>query len=263
MSIIIEKEFKEKLVEYYKQKPITISQISKIFKISIPTVYKILKEYNIEIYKRHQIYNDGLIENYFENIDSPNKAYLLGLLITDGCVFTPKQGTPRIMLQLSKKDKDMVDAFKEEHKAPRKITIGKRDNSSSISITSRKMALDLSKYGVIPHKTFCTIFPDIDKRFYPDFIRGVFDGDGSLVVRKNGRRDFCICGTYELLNSIKQILVKELNVKDIKVSKEDTIYTMRWGSKTDIIKICDWIYSTDSSLYLKRKKEIYLSIKNS
>ena len=263
MSIIIEKRFKENLVEYYKQKPITIPQISKIFKISIPTVYKILKEYNIETYKKHQIYNDGLIEDYFENINSSNKAYLLGLLITDGCVFTPKQGTPRIMLQLNQKDKHMIEAFKEEIKAPRKITIDKRDNSSSISITSSKMALDLSKYGVVPHKTFCTIFPDIDKGFYPDFIRGVFDGDGSLVVRKNGRRDFCICGTYELLNSIKEILVKELNVKDIKVSKEDTIYAMRWGSKTDIIKICDWIYSTDSNLYLKRKKEIYLSIKNS
>ena len=31
-------------------------------------------------------------ENYFDNIDSEEKAYLLGFFLADGCVVDPSQG---------------------------------------------------------------------------------------------------------------------------------------------------------------------------
>lgn len=261
MSIIISETTKRNIINRYVQKPISVYEISKIFSLSVPTIYKILKEYNVPIYKRHQIKNSELRESFFEKINTPLKAYFLGLIITDGCVFYPQHGVKKLFLQLKKQDIYIVERFKKELKTNNKIVIDKRDGSGQISISSNKMASDLKKYGIVPRKTFITYFPQIDKFLYPYIIRGIFDGDGCIVQRRNGRHVFCICGTYELLNEIKNILIKNLNIANTKISKEGNIFAIRWSAKSDILKIRDWIYQSGTDICIERKREIFYTIK--
>ena len=55
--------------------------------------------------------------------------------------------------------------------------------NSKIYFYSEEIKKDLASYHLIPNKTYSPdfIFPDLLKEeFYPDYIRGLFDGDGSI-----------------------------------------------------------------------------------
>lgn len=51
----------------------------------------------------------------------------------------------------------------------------------------------MALYNVIPRKTgYAIIPPKLNRKFYPDFIRGYFDGDGSIWIERNGAVGFGI-----------------------------------------------------------------------
>ena len=51
-----------------------------------------------------------------------------------------------------------------------------------LTICNTKIYDDLIKLGCLQNKTFNCHLPSIDKVFMPDFIRGFFDGDGSIWI---------------------------------------------------------------------------------
>ena len=58
---------------------ISINKLSKEYKLNWRKIEKILIQNNVEIRRQYKIN-----ENYFDEIDTPNKAYILGLLYFDG-----------------------------------------------------------------------------------------------------------------------------------------------------------------------------------
>ena len=100
----------------------------------------------------------------------------------------------------------------------------------------------------------------IPKQYLNDFIRGYFDGDGS--VDKNG---YCvhIMGTKHFLISLKEILEQNnIRVHSIvqtnhKNSKSDIPHSLYVTRKDEVSKFGDFIYKdmTDNDLFLHRKKE--------
>ena len=78
--------------------------IEKQYHIDMRTIKNILNKNNIEYNKK--IYRKHIInEKYFDNIDSEDKAYFLGLLFADGCV--AKNGY-NICLTLKNNDKHIL-----------------------------------------------------------------------------------------------------------------------------------------------------------
>ena len=51
-------------------------------------------------------------------------------------------------------------------------------NNCIIRVNSGEMVEDLIKQGCIQRKTFTIDYPKISEKFYKDFIRGYYDGDG-------------------------------------------------------------------------------------
>lgn len=221
-----------------------------------------MKENQIRVYSKQDILNRKTKVNFFESIDSEEKAYFLGLLIADGCVFRFRQNTMFVIFALQEQDSYMVELFAKKVSASRKIVIDKRDNSKSITITSNKMADDLSKYGVVENKTFKTYLPKLDSFFMPHLIRGILDGDGNIGCRKRNpkiensdlRWQVAFCGSEQLMTEIRDYLFSILNINLNKVCKEQSIYSIRWTSRKDVYIICDYLYR-DANIYLKRKKE--------
>ena len=83
---MLTEERKIKIKECYKQYH-NINKVCEIMKCHSKTVSDILKEYDVEkipmfIVKRK--YN--IDDNYFETIDTPNKAYALGMIFADGTI---------------------------------------------------------------------------------------------------------------------------------------------------------------------------------
>lgn len=99
MSIIISNEFKQNIVNDYTSNVQSIKDLSLKYKLSYPTILKILKEYNIPTYTKQQLYSNGMNEDFFSNIDSEEKAYFLGFFLADGCVYYGNK-SPKIIFGL-------------------------------------------------------------------------------------------------------------------------------------------------------------------
>ena len=111
-SKIINEELKQNIINYYLSKPMTLLEVEKKFNLSHPTITTILKD--IPKYPKAKIKNPALKERFFEKIDSEEKAYFLGLLISDGNVFKDNTGRQAsISITLDLKDEYMLLKFKE------------------------------------------------------------------------------------------------------------------------------------------------------
>ena len=78
----ITREQKEEIVKYYKTKPMTQDEVAQKFKISLPSVIKILKEYKVKIYNKVQLFSPNLNEHYFDIIDTEDSTNLFDIYHT-------------------------------------------------------------------------------------------------------------------------------------------------------------------------------------
>lgn len=118
------------------------------------------------------------------------------------------------------------------------------------------MKKDLAKYGCVQNKTYIGFsFPSIEEKYYYDFIRGYFDGDGSIYCTGN-KYVLSWVGSKAFLETLKKILGKEKlslcqNVKS-KIS-----YDLKISGKTDVIRILHKMYDTSTpETRLDRKYKI-------
>ncbi len=235
-------------------------------------VQKIWKENNKKGKRKLNYYSDF---NYFENIDTPEKAYWLGFLYADGCVHKRKEKYEEgsLSIQLNIKDIELINTFKKDIKSENPITYnstkrksGYISNFTRITIISDKIFNDLIKLGCVPRKTFqLKNIPNIENNLIRHFIRGYFDGDGSIFKSKtrNNTYGFCINGQLELLNNIKQILENELNI-ELQIYKDKR--TVNFGFITTKVNnkikiIYNYLYN-NASRFLKRKKDIFEEVIN-
>ena len=83
----IKKVSDEEIIQFYTQKPIPMSVCEKKFHLCNVTISRALKRNNVHIWTRQELRQYDLRCDYFEDIDDEYKAYFLGLIFTDGCVF--------------------------------------------------------------------------------------------------------------------------------------------------------------------------------
>lgn len=215
-----------------------------------------------------------LNENYFETIDSREKAYFLGLLAADGCIHKaiPSKRNTRISLSLKVEDKYIIDDFAKAINYTgnvRTVTIRKGQYAGHqygcLLFTSNKMAADLLKYGIASSKSSTLQYPPIPKELDFDFIRGYFDGNGSVFIsnEKHWRTGkitpvihFRFCGPEKLLAEIQS----KLNVKGRLVkSKKSFVYELQCKRNVQASIFFNKIY-TDTTLYLKRKYNVFKNV---
>ena len=201
--------------------------------------------------------------NYFENIDTEEKAYWLGFLYADGCV---SQDYKYLYVCLSSKDLKHLELFNKCIDSNYKIKY--RDNNRYISlvISKKKFVEHLIDKGCIPTKSLILKFPTEDqvpKELIRHFIRGYFDGDGciSTILRKLKNKPNLIMdceinflGTFDMLSGI----CENIPVKNIKIFEFGKIFKFRVRNKKDIIEIMEYLYK-DSNIYLERKHEKYIN----
>lgn len=148
---------------------------------------------------------DAMHHNYFAQVDSPVKAYLLGWLASDGNV---KADGNCIRLRIAAEDEAILQLARDEFAPLHGITYyrtpyGKKLMASFV-VTSGSMKQDLTQLGVTPNKSLTLQYPPIPPYLDSSFILGYFDGDGSLF-RESGRywRWNITSGSWPILVSIQ------------------------------------------------------------
>ena len=166
--------------------------------------------------QRKYIIND----NYLDNIDDSDKAYLIGFLAADGCVM--KDGSIRIAL--SSVDKEILQKIQNvlETNYPIRDSMTKDGfEVSTFVFRSAKIREKLSEYNVVHNKTYSFTFPNsLPQKYIIDFIRGYWDGDGS-VHYSNGYPRTSLCSYQkEFLEKVLEILEKDYQIPKVKLYKK-------------------------------------------
>lgn len=216
-------------------------------------------------------------ETYFESLNA-NSAYILGFILADGTISCPNYKDSnykglcyRIKCGINQKDVEILDFIKQEIAPDRKLyyTIDTTKNnytrhSVELTLTNKILVKSIMAYGIYPNKTGKETFPNILEEFYPDFIRGFFDGDGTVGAyyrKTNTRIRFVpsasfVSGSYNLLCQIKQ----KMNNIGGKISNKnirDNCCYYQFSSKQDLIGLYNYMYYNNDVFCLKRKKQIF------
>lgn len=198
---------------------------------------------------------------YFDKIDTPEKAYLLGFLFSDGYIAKTAYGvTVGIALQLQ--DKYILEYIKQAWGINNKISEYK--NSAKIQVTDSYMYNRLVKLGIQIDKSHQDYtLPNIDENLLNSFILGYFDGDGCITIKSTGYSVTSICCNSKIfLESVKQFLNKNgIETRDVSTEKrpKNNLYVLYISKRSEQIKFMDFIYK-NSSIYLKRKHDKFSQI---
>lgn len=268
-EIIFSEEEKEKIVKMYVEEKLSTPKIGKIMNCSYNKIVRILDEFGI---KR---INNGLRkykldENYFDIIDTPNKAYILGLFFADGCNFPPKR---TVFISLQESDKDLLEKIRNEihSECPLKfVDQSKREangytynNMYTLNMYSAHMCSALEKLGAVKNKSLILEYPNIPPELQSHFLRGYFDGDGSIhqyIKSENNKQiTLTFTSTKNFCEKAKEIIENTLGIHcaiyDSSCHNGITKVLTITGSAAK--KLLNWMYN-DADLYLERKYNRYI-----
>lgn len=230
-----------------------------------------------------------LNEDYFNVIDTEAKAYWLGYIYADGGITI---GRPWVV-QLQSKDKWFLDNIKSAMQAEnpiKNITNGSGFTPGTkhyrLNLYSKKLSTTLFNWKGISEEIN---MPNIDKHLKRHFIRGFFDGDGSVytwqkkgVTKHKGYTYKLADGTkkfvpynipreypysYEAIecdiiccNNMQEDIVELLKLANIKTrikkSKSEHMNYVVVTNKPAVKRFYEYLY-TDATIYLPRKHKVF------
>lgn len=272
---VMTKELENRIIELYNS-GLGSTKISRELNIHTYRVYATLKKYNIprrDNKTKGRIYTHDY--DYFEKIDTEEKAYWLGFIYADGYVTSSKQHPNSFGIAISNVDYDHLEKFKNDIKATNPIktynqTSGYSNNTvyCRLLLTSDKTKNDLINKGVLEHKTDILKFPNekqVPTHLIQHFIRGYYDGDGCLAYTNTEKTkntySFKLLGTEDFLDYINNLL-EELSIGKVnhyyKRKQSQTVSSLEL-SEGKTLAFLNWLYE-NSTIALNRKYERYCNL---
>lgn len=208
--------------------------------------------------------------NYFDSIDTEEKAYWLGFIFADGNISKSermykgklKRGNYRFELSLKAEDKYHLEKFAKVIGFNKEVKTSKatnRTNRCRLYFNNKHLWTILNSYGCTPNKSLTLTFPKLEiflnKELIKHFIRGYIDGDGSICYRNAAHTDFQlrILGTENFLTTLQQQLPLE---KQNKLHKDINIFELCFNGSRGLY-VCNYLYK-NSNIYLDRKYSRYI-----
>lgn len=249
----------------------SMSKISKEIGKNYRFVKKTLVNNNIEIFSNNRYKSKKCDENYFDRIDSEDKAYWLGFIYADGNI-THYKVSDRFQIKLGIADIEHLRKIKSCLNSSHKIGVYSQKTPygdseyCSFGIANQHLVNSLIEKGVVYKKTKKINFPNnniVPEELIPHFIRGYFDGDGSIYWVNNIKRNagcFSIIGNKEFLEKILEHIKKEVTTNSsLYKYKDKEIYEIRIGGRNNLKNIYNYLYK-ESSLFLSRKEKKFKEI---
>ena len=265
---------KSQLFEMYETGNYSGNQLSKYFPISQVAINKLLRRNGYDAKSASELKRKYPIqEDFFDKIDTQEKAYILGLLYADGWNQTDRNV---VGIGLKESDKEILDKITSLIQPTKPLGYYKKNklkkgfensqNEYRLVIANKHISERLVELGCGKAKTHNLTFPteeQVPSCLIRHFVRGYFDGDGSVSGDK--QKQFCLVGTIDFLLPLQQILIEELGFSETKLEqrhkdRDNNIRSLRYCGVNQCIKFRDWLYE-DSTIYLKRKFDIFSSYK--
>lgn len=263
---------KNELFRMYETGNYTGKQLSEIFPISQVAISALLRRNGYEAKSASELQRKYPIEeDFFDVIDTEEKAYILGLLYADGYNNTDRNS---VSLGLKETDREVLDKitaliqpskplqYIDTSKIRKKDGFENSQNQYRLVIANKHISQRLVELGCGKAKTHNLTFPteeQVSSHLIRHFVRGYFDGDGSVSGGK--QKQFSFVGTMDFLLPLQQMLIKELNFSGTNLEqrhkdRDNNIRSLRYCGVNQCITFRDWLYK-DATIYLERKKNIF------
>lgn len=222
----LSKEQKEEILKISDR--YTSSELAKMYNCSRSLILKIWMDNNYKKGTNNMYYVD---KYYFNNINSPSKAYVLGFIASDGTVYKRNGHSGLIQIKLKESDEQILKDILKDMESTYPVNHVKNGsfNQIVISITSQDLYEQLLNIGIKQNKTWNLKLKDIlshiPTEYQIDFIRGYFDGDGYIG---------------ELCND--------------KISKVRISFACPYDFGLDLQKYLKEMYDINSSIHLEKHK---------
>lgn len=219
--------------------------------------------------------------NFFNIINSEEKAYWLGFIFADGYVhFNTDVRNYELGIELQASDYLHLKKFNKSLNGNVDVKFRERDiywenqgytrsyKTCLIRFYSRTLIEPLLKYNIANGKSDTLDFPDIPLEYYSPFIRGFFDGDGCICKDSIHKRmvhlDFTSV-SYNILEKIRTILYNNGIYSYIYQEKAYDNYSKKCGKNgmrntyrlcikgvTNTYNMIRYLYD-DATIFLDRK----------
>lgn len=254
----------DEIVQMY-QNNVSLREIERRTPYGRPAIAKMLEELGVKTTSGNHYRKYFFNFDFFEKIDNELSAYWLGFMYADGCVLPVGKdgyGEQEFKIQIAEQDLELLEKFKDDIKSTYPIRYDKSDNRGNTqaqaiqSLRSQKTVNDLKKLGCIERKSLILQFPtesQVPKKFLPHFIRGYFDGDGSISYyqRSATHKEFSIniVGTENFIKG----LYSYLNMGSICPDKrKENSWYLSINGNHQIEKVYHILYD-NATRYMKRK----------
>lgn len=236
---------KDDVVSLYVNEGKTSKEISEIAGVTPRYILSVLKENGVVLTEKRRTNGHKVNVDFFKTW-SPEMSYVLGFVLTDGCI-------SKNTLTIAQKSPEILEEIKVAMGTDAPVT--KRKNGKSfihtLIINRKEIVKDLANLGITPNKSRSVGFPTVPNEHLPHFIRGVIDGDG--WVQDRGYVLNVTSGSKAFADQLKQILV-ERNFNS-RVSEESNIYRIWVSGKNDVLRMGKWLYEDSRNLFLQRKRD--------
>lgn len=206
------------------------------------------------------------VNSIFFKTWSPEMAYILGFIGADGNICHSGRAHT---LHLACDDKDIIEKIKQILSYGGPIYQKIRDNgkiSYSLRICDQIIFNDLLRLGITERKSLTFTPPKIPKYLIRHFIRGYFDGDGSVYLRNISYKSKLVVDFYTASQPMSEFLYLKMKhlLKDsyngkvrIAMAHQKTpYYRINLGHKS-AFKLFAYMYN-DADLYLERKHKKFI-----
>ena len=249
----------EEGLQKFPQEGLSLAKFCSKYQLSAAHFGRFLRKNGIHIpnLQNEVKFNDCI----FDVIDTEEKAYWLGFMYADGNIDSTKKV---IAVNLSEKDSDHLEKFKKFLNYSHELmhVFDGKHHKCRLSVTNHHMWDTLNSYGCTPKKSLTIKFPseDIfkDKSLIKHFIRGYWDGDGTLTWRnkEHTRAEMGALGTENFLNTMQKYL--PIGFRKIQTKHPDGALECKSYQVEDAIafKLAFFLYE-GATVYMNRKYDVF------
>lgn len=211
------------------------------------SIADVLRKYGI-VTRKTKDYYKNCNESSFINITTEEQAYFLGFLQADGWLSSKNNE-----VGVGSKDQEIIIQFKDFIKTDNKIV--NRPDFYQLTIKNEVLHNSLEKYK-ISSKLYGQFIPNLPEDLLWHYIRGLFDGDGTICVTKEGYLRLNFVGGIQSMAQLSYIIAKETNTEPVPaIINKNNIAIIQYGSSDIICKICNKMYDK-ATISLNRKRQI-------
>lgn len=269
MPRLISQEIKTLICEDLRNLSISIKDIMIKYNVSQGTISKIRTLNDIPMRKgsvfnyKHYLKN----ENYFDIIDTPDKAYFLGFITGDAYIkYRSSSNSFTLRLELHNKDKKILEDFVRYLDCSYEVVSRLRIDQKSQKVRDRcyleisrlKLIEGLMKHGVGPNKSKELNMPTtISDDLMCHYIRGLIDSDGCWCLRKD-KNDIIfsfVSSVKSFTLEIQKFLMKKCQLNEVKLNEVDNASVIYYGGNQQCKRIYDYLYSNGGP-WLERKYKL-------